>query len=186
MKGEAVHFYGNAGVCVFKYLVTQADPQRAFSLTILVVNFACFLVISTCYILIHKQSTGSSSKNSAQRNTQARTLQAKIAFIIFTDFLAWVPFTIICFLHFGELIDAREWYPYFSVIILPFNSMINPILYNTVLFNFFFKPLMSVYEHLGDLYSWLMARLRSKRTATIAKPGNETSLSGFPTQDSRL
>ena len=177
VKGEAVHFYGNAGVCVFKYLVKKSDPQRAFSLSILILNLFCFLLITSSYVLIHKQSRGGSGQ-SAQKNTQARKLQAKIAFIIFTDFLAWVPFTIICILHFAELIDATAWYPFFSVIILPLNSVINPILYHSALFNFMITPVMYLYDKASSSGRWLTARLTQSE---LFQPNTDETV-----QDTRL
>ena len=39
ISGSNQNFYGNSGVCVFKYFVTDLDPQRLFSLSMLSVNF---------------------------------------------------------------------------------------------------------------------------------------------------
>ena len=39
---RAVGFYGNDGVCSFKYFVQKDDPQRNFVWSILALNFACF------------------------------------------------------------------------------------------------------------------------------------------------
>ena len=57
-------------------------------------------------------------------------LQRKISIIILTDFLCWVPFVIICFLHTIGQIDASPWYALLSILILPVNSVINPLLYD--------------------------------------------------------
>ena len=60
-------------------------------------------------------------------------MQRKIAIIIATDFCCWVPFVIVCCLHSLSLLDATPWYALFSIVILPINSVINPLLYdNTV------------------------------------------------------
>ena len=169
-------------MCVFKYLVTQSDPQKEFSLSILIINFLCFMVITSNYILIHRRSKGSSSNSSTKRNAQARKLQAKITFIIFTDFLAWAPFTIVCFMHFGGIIDATEWYPFFSVVILPLNSMINPILYNSALFDFIFAPLMTIYDHSSSQINGFISSLRRN----VQPVQRENVLSGVQTQDTCL
>ena len=50
--------------------------------------------------------------------------------IILTDFLTWVPFTIVCLLHYAEVLDAQPFYSLFSTILLPINSVINPLLYD--------------------------------------------------------
>ena len=53
-------FYGNDGVCLFKYFVKNDDPQVEYIWTILAVNFVCFLFISISYISISVVSRDSS------------------------------------------------------------------------------------------------------------------------------
>jgi len=138
---KKVQFYGNSGVCLFKYFVTPDDPQKNFVWAILTINFMCFLLITVCYIVIDRIATKSSDKvntkadktrdNKAhKRNT---TLQKKISIIITTDFLCWIPFIIVCSLHFFEILDATPTYALFSIVILPINSVINPLLYSDTL-----------------------------------------------------
>ena len=132
--GSKVEFYGNDGVCIFKYLVSQRDPQHLFSISILLINFTCFLFITVSYLLIHSKSTKHSRKTktkmSAAQRARQRKFQTKISVIIITDFLCWIPFIVVCGLHFFAVIDASPWYPIFSIIILPINSVINPVLYD--------------------------------------------------------
>ena len=63
-------------------------------------------------------------------------MQRKIAMIITTDFFSWIPFVIVCGLHTIEVIDATPWYALFSIIILPINSVINPLLYDNKISSF--------------------------------------------------
>ena len=136
-KVDKVDFYGNDGVCLFKYFVQNQDPQRIFVWSILALNFICFVVISISYLFIgilsqrSSQSLASSENNRqiAQRNNR---MNQRIAIIITTDFLCWVPFILICILHSLEVIDATPWYSIFSMVILPINSVINPLLYDDV------------------------------------------------------
>ena len=136
VQGSKVEFYGSDSVCIFKYLVTQSDPQHIFSLAVLLLNFVCFILISVCYIVIQYFVSRSSSRviteSSASRRRDLK-LQTKISIIIATDFLCWIPFIVVCLLHFLEVIDATSWYPLFSIIILPLNSIINPLLYSDLL-----------------------------------------------------
>jgi hypothetical protein len=131
-------FYGNDGVCLFKYFVHKDDPQKEFVWAILVVNFVCFMSISISYIVIGVLSKNS-SKNvaNAQNNNviyeRNRKMNRSIAIIITTDFCCWVPFIVICSLHFLEFFDATPWYGIFSMIVLPINSVINPFLYDDVI-----------------------------------------------------
>ena len=131
-----VDFYGNDGVCLFKYFVQDEDPQKMFVWSILALNFLCFIFISISYIVIVTLSRRSSKgmmKNNQQITQRNRRMNQRIAIIISTDFLCWVPFIITCILHSLELIDAEPWYSLFSMIVLPINSVINPFLYDGTL-----------------------------------------------------
>ena len=136
-NSKKLDFYGNDGVCLFKYFVKNDDPQKEFVWVILVINFVCFLFISISYLLIIVVSKISSERiagtqNKNQINQRNRKLNMRIAIIIATDFCCWVPFIIICALHFLDVLDATPWYSLFSMIILPINAVINPFLYDDV------------------------------------------------------
>eukprot|EP00116_Pleurobrachia_bachei_P008045 sb/3468307/ len=47
-----VGFYGNEGVCVFKYFVLPDDPQFFFVLAFKVLNISCLVMICFCYVVI--------------------------------------------------------------------------------------------------------------------------------------
>ena len=134
-KVDKVDFYGNDGVCMFKYFVQNDDPQRLFVWCILSINFLCFVFISLSYLLIGILSRKSSeslasSQNNHQIEKRNKRMNQRIAVIIATDFLCWIPFIIICILHSLEVLNATSWYSIFSMVILPINSVINPLLYD--------------------------------------------------------
>ena len=143
LSGRKVDFYGNDGVCLFKYFVTEDDPQRFFSWTILGINFFCFFVISISYIVIGILSvrSGKAINNNKQIEKRNRKTQRKISFIIATDFCSWVPFIVICCLHSVSVLDATNWYAFFSIVALPINSVINPLLYDTTVSRQLRKPM---------------------------------------------
>ena len=135
LKREKVDFYGNDGVCLFKYFVTDEDPQKIFTWFILAVNFFCFFIITISYIIINIVSvkSGKTVQNNRQISDRNRKMQRKISIIVATDFLCWVPFVVICCLHSLSILDATPWYSLFSIVILPINSVINPLLYDSTL-----------------------------------------------------
>ena len=135
----------------------MADPQKWYSLVVLAVNLLCFMLISISYVIIHSKTASSSrslggaqNKEFAKRN---RKLQVKVSAIILTDFLCWVPFTIVCFVHFGGATDATTWYPIFSNIILPINSVINPLLYDTYIASFCLRPVKSTFRTISTMFA---------------------------------
>ena len=138
LERKKVDFYGNDGVCLFKYFVNNEDPQRLFSWTILAVNFLCFLCISLSYVWINIVSvqSGKAIQNS-QITKRNQKMQRKISIIIATDFCCWVPFVVICCLHSLAVFDATPWYALFSIVILPINSVINPLLYDNTISKYF-------------------------------------------------
>ncbi|KAL5270677.1 hypothetical protein ACHWQZ_G001392 [Mnemiopsis leidyi] len=141
-KIARVDFYGNDGVCLFKFFVTRDDPQWIFTMVTLVISIVCFIIVAAAYICINI-STFRSSKSLTKEagptaktvNKRNRKLQRKVATIILTDFFCWVPFVFICILHFFEVMDASSYYGFFSIIILPINSVINPFLYSEIMLN---------------------------------------------------
>ena len=133
-KISKVDFYGNDGVCLFKYFVNAEDPQRNFVWTILAVNFVCFVFITVSYLVIGIISYRSSKSltktgGNEQISRRNRKMNMRITIIITTDFLCWIPFIVICVLHSFDVLDATPWYSLFSMIILPINSVINPLIY---------------------------------------------------------
>ena len=148
-KIDKVVFYGNDGVCMFKYFVKNDDPQRLFVWSILSVNFVCFVFISLSYLLIGALSRRSSeslasSKNNRQIEKRNKRMNQRIAIIIATDFLCWIPFIVICVLHSLEVINATSWYSIFSMVILPINSVINPLLYDDAIKKILGAPIQAL------------------------------------------
>ena len=135
ISSKFLGFYGNDPVCLFKFFVSSDEPQTTFSWSILTVNFICFGIISICYLIVFIiTSTSSSSLSEGVTGDHVRNrnqrLHRKVSIIILTDFLCWVPFIIICLLHTTEVVDASPWYALMSILILPINSVINPLLYD--------------------------------------------------------
>ena len=152
---EKVEFYGNDGVCLFKYFVHNNDPQRKFVWSILSLNFVCFLFISFSYFIIGILSRRSSkslasSQNKRQIDERNNRMNRRIAIIITTDFLCWVPFIVVCVLHSLEILDATPWYSLFSMVILPINSVINPLLYDDAVTNAIRVPLRYLSTRISD------------------------------------
>ena len=152
--GKKQHFYGNDGVCLFKFFADKDDPQSTFIWAILGFNFVCFVIITVSYIFIHffsAQSTKSVSSNAGNKEMQKRNqkLQRKISLIILTDFCCWIPLILICILHFTEVFELSSLYPFFSTMILPINSVINPLLYDSTVTDLVLKAYLWIRRLLG-------------------------------------
>ena len=174
LKQTKVDFYGNDGVCLFKYFVKSNDPQKMFVWGILILNFLCFMIITLSYILIGLVSLRSSksltnSQGNRQISNRNRRMNQKIAIIIGTDFVCWVPFIIICVLHSLEVLDATPWYSFFSMIILPINSVINPFLYDDIVTSFFINSVRRLSARMlnSAIFQSIRNRIRSDQVEMI-------------------
>ena len=168
---KPVHFYGNDGVCLFKYFVRTDDARRSRQTlesgtktvdlavwTMLIVNLLCFIVIVVCYVKIvlntRKSTSESGQHDNPDRLKENKTLEKRIMIIIATDFMCWVPFICVSILHNIGKIDATSWYVYLAMIALPLNSVINPLIYDKVLLADIkqkFKSLMVVIKRIFSL-----------------------------------
>ena len=161
-----VHFYGNDGLCLFKYFVRTDDARKSRQSlhiqakirdpvvwTMLALNLFCFIVITCCYIVItwktKQSSQRSGQSNNEERQKNERAIQNKIMIIIATDFLCWVPFIVISALHNLTYIDASKWYATFAMTVLPLNSVINPLVYDKALGDLIARLFETVKQFLG-------------------------------------
>ena len=189
-----VHFYGNDGVCLFKYFVRTDDARRSRQSsgietsmndpvvwTMLAVNLICFFVISLCYIAINamtrKSVEQSGQQDNAARMKEVNAVQKKVMFIIATDFLCWVPFIIISGLHNLQYINASTWYSSFAMIVLPFNSVINPLVYDGDMKELIKRRFGSIKKGATTAISSISIRMRRKSDESISMdPVNETAM----------
>ena len=173
-KVDKVDFYGNDGVCLFKYFVQSQDPQRVFVWSTLSLNFVCFFIISISYLLIAILSRRSAknletSKSDRQFTKRNNKMNQKIAMIITTDFLCWVPFITICILHSFEVIDGSQWYSILSMVILPINSVINPFLYDKSVMQLMWAPFRKTFKRTGvAIFESVRAKLAPTSVENIA------------------
>ena len=183
LSRKPVHFYGNDGVCLFKYFVRTDDARRSRQSpgsgarmndpvvwTMLVVNLICFMIMTHCYIRIirnTRQSTQTSGQyDNPQRLKENRAMEKRIMVIIVTDFMCWVPFIFISGLHNLGTIDASDWYTSFAMIVLPLNSVINPLIYDKQLGGLIMRKFREVtaFIKLGttSVITWIIGLLRRR------------------------
>ena len=166
LSRNPVHFYGNDGLCLFKYFVRTDDARRSRQSTdqiefqgdpvlwtMLAVNLFCFMVITCSYIVIacktRLSSQRSGQRDNEERQKNERAINSKIMIIIMTDFLCWVPFIIISALHNLKYIDASHWYTSFAMTVLPLNSVINPLVYDKALGDLITRSVQRLTDFIG-------------------------------------
>ena len=134
-RGLHQTFYGNDAVCLFKYFVKKSDPQYAFSMMMTVLNFAFFVIITLCYTyVIYKMKKDTNVKGMIKdetRESNQRNIQIKVTVITLTDLATWIPFCTLAWAYTnGAEIPKERIYQIAAVILLPINSIMNPVIYN--------------------------------------------------------
>ena len=126
-------YYSETSVCMPRFYVAYGESSWEFTLTIMILNFLCFVFIAVSYFIIYKHSTLSSANLRTNRpNKQVATMQKRIARIIATDFCCWIPICVMAFVRLGvEFSDIA--YEISAVLLLPVNSAMNPILFSPLL-----------------------------------------------------
>ena len=169
-----VEFYGNDAVCLFKYLVTIRDPQSSFVWAILSFHAISLSVITISYIGIWKLTSDSSvqlaiSADNDQIRARNTAMQRKIMLIIGSDVFCWTVFLIVCVLHAFEIFDATNWYPIFSLVLIPSTSVINPLILNRYISRSVSQVCQIIWNH------WTFQKIRRVNLKTPNKIKNNRS-----------
>ena len=131
-KGE-FGYYGETSVCLPRFFVRRGETAWEYTLLIIMINFLCFIVIAVSYVMIYFRSTR--NPVDLKRNLSAKqeaSMQRRIAVIIFTDSLCWIPVCIMAFVKMSGLYVSDQAYVVSAALLLPINSAFNPLLYSTL------------------------------------------------------
>ncbi len=107
-------------------------PGMYFSIAIFIgINFICFVAIALCYTIIFV-TFHESTRRSVRRQERDEEIKmaGKMAVIVITDFLCWMPIVIMSMMvQTGAVTLSPEMYAWTVTFILPINSSVNPFLY---------------------------------------------------------
>lgn len=113
-------------------VATGTKPAWIFSIVIFLgVNVVCFTIIAVCYTIIFIK-VKLSLKEVKRKMGMAEEIKmaAKMAVIVGTDFVCWIPIVIMGILaQTGAAVIPLQMYTWSVVFILPVNSSLNPYLY---------------------------------------------------------
>ena len=95
-------YYGATSVCMPRIYVARGESSWVYILSVITLNFLCFLFIAVSYFVIYKQSSKPSPNLRNNKSIkQAATMQKGIARIIATDFFCWIPICIMVYARLG-------------------------------------------------------------------------------------
>ena len=147
-----INYYSQQTLCSGKYFLTGKSQSKVYALSLLAFNFLSFTYLLVAYVLICFKTAsgrtcfrgvcgGAQGEVSARERENTR-MQKKIFLIIITDFLTWIPITIVSFWYLAKAYDPSipesckftldhfSTLPIFTTIFVPINSSLNPILYS--------------------------------------------------------
>ena len=129
-------YYGETSICMPRFYVRFGDSSWEYTISVITINFLCFVFIALGYFLIFKHSINSSKniqKNQGSNsNKQATRMQKRIARIIATDFCCWIPICLMAYVRLGFEFEDIIAYQITAVLLLPINSALNPFLFSSL------------------------------------------------------
>lgn len=128
-------FYARSGVCLGFHITNQKAAGWLYAIGVyLCVNLVAFTIIVTCYTKMYKYIKLKREINGAQNARMMTTIERpnhpiKIALIVITSFVAWMPTIILGFIALAGIALPAAVYSWIAVLVLPVNSAINPMIY---------------------------------------------------------
>ena len=138
-------------------------------------RFSCFVMIALSYGTIVTKARKPKETTKSHTNNSIKKLLIKhqrITFrIIITDFVCWLPFIMNCCCHYLDLLNATAWNSWFSILVLPINSIVNPLIHDTSLGHLIHLPYMYFAKGFNKGRTALrQIRIRMKRRSVIDNP----------------
>ena len=150
-----IKYYSQQNLCSAKYFPETRELSFIYSMSVLMYNFASFLFLFLAYVFLWRKSKviGCSclpcfdkpapSNASGIRAKENRRLQQKTILIIASDFLCWVPMSLVSIWYVNKIqdlsnpdsckffIETKGFLATFATVVVPMNSAINPLLYSS-------------------------------------------------------
>ena len=165
-----VGYYNEQSLCTMRYFISATERSLFFTMLVLAFNALSFVYITFAYSHIHykvidksvcylictfckcfsaQNANGSNHAVGpvASREKENVRLHRLVVGVIVTDFLCWIPLTIVAFWYVAYTADLDYdafWRFYlarktdlaiFAIVVMPINSMINPVLHSARLRN---------------------------------------------------
>ena len=142
-------FYSQNSICLPSYFARSDMPGWQYSIGIITLNFSMFIFMAIVYMLIayygnpfrHPALRAMSKQcmSKGKFNFQKCKLHHRVARLILTDFLCWIPLCVLSYTYFAGVDYDKFVIAVCGIILLPINSALNPILYSALFDSFLAK-----------------------------------------------
>ncbi|CAK8682066.1 unnamed protein product [Clavelina lepadiformis] len=126
-----ISYYGKTSVCIPTLFVSKGDRFWPYSTFIITINLVSFMFVCVSYLLVCSKSSKRPDKKNDVAKIQDRRLQLRIARLIVTDFVCWIPICIMAYVSLGGVVLPLGIEIFTAGVLLPINSALNPILYSS-------------------------------------------------------
>ena len=131
VEARLIGYYGETSLCMPRFYVDSDGNAAIFSLVIISINFVSFVYVCVSYFAMYKITAGR-PVSTKQIDVQAARMQRRIARLLITDFVCWIPICIIAFTKASlKFRLPNDVYAATIAFLLPINSALNPILYSS-------------------------------------------------------
>jgi len=143
-------FYSQNSICLPSYFARTDMSGWQYTIAIITLNFTMFVLMAIVYMLIayygnpmrhpalRAVAEGKRCFKNGKFNFQKCKLHHRVARLILTDFLCWIPLCSLSYSYFSGVDYDKTVIAVCGIILLPINSALNPILYSS-LFDSFVK-----------------------------------------------
>lgn len=130
-----MNVYNTNGMCLGLPLTHYQRSGREFAIAVFIfLNFFMFILIAFSQVVIYRTVSAMRINETSLRNTNSRRSQdlavaKNLAVVAITNFLFWSPIGVMGIMVQCGYSISVEAYAWSAVIVLPINSVINPLLY---------------------------------------------------------
>ena len=127
-----IGYYGNTPLCISNVFKVQGN-YHTYKVVYCAVVALSLTAITVSYIIIVLKTRTSRQKSGPVNNDNTSRLTLKLSLMIISQLVSWVSFiaTVIILAYIGENPSAKM-FEIFALIVIPINSLLNPIFYSTM------------------------------------------------------
>ena len=125
-------FYSSSAVCLPDFYSNNSMASY-FSFFLMIFNLLLITCISFGYVLIFYKIRSKKMSNSSNNTSEKeKSMLFRIFLIVATDIACWLPIILLTFANFYKYEIPEIVYSLTSIVFLPINSLLNPILYSRI------------------------------------------------------
>ena len=133
LQTTEISYYGNTGLCIHNIFKNQKD-FFSYKIAYLTIIIFLLLIVSGSYIAIIVKNLKSRSEiqNGGGQTEQSVSATTKVIILIGSQLFCWIPFigTAIYYTLLSDQSAHRMVSELFALIVIPINSLLNPIFYS--------------------------------------------------------